>query len=275
MGFLEAFGYYGGGRFLWISLWRRISLFTDSSKRSRIWDQVRALEPEDNMPWVIGGDSYAICSTSERQGGSSKRSRVCPHFCNFMFLCGLVDMGFDGPKYTWQRGDLCQLLDRCLCISRWTDVFCSSTISHLKRIGSDHRLLLLSTNEIRAANGRRLFRFVDALIDHPDFERLLKDSWSNDGPFFENLLKPQEASQTWNKEVFGHVGKRKTFLLARIRGIEKALEQRSSTFLLNLEVELKGELGVTLEQEEKYVTKSREVSAGPALTFSWPGVKLK
>ncbi|KAL4367287.1 hypothetical protein GQ457_05G019250 [Hibiscus cannabinus] len=50
----------------------------------------------------------------------------------------------------------------------------------------------------------------------------------------------------WNHEVFGQIGCRKTMLIARIRGVENALENSHSLFLVNLEIELKRELDVVL-----------------------------
>ncbi|KAE8668584.1 hypothetical protein F3Y22_tig00112293pilonHSYRG00284 [Hibiscus syriacus] len=102
MGFLVAFGFFG------------------------VWDQLRALEPVTNTPWVLGGDFNAICSTQERQG--------------------LLYMGFNGPLFTWQHGDLKQRLDRPL---------------------------LLNTKEPQAKQNNRPFQFVSAWNEHPNFDEFL------------------------------------------------------------------------------------------------------
>ncbi|KAK9016677.1 hypothetical protein V6N11_079172 [Hibiscus sabdariffa] len=54
----------------------------------------------------------------------------------------------------------------------------------------------------------------------------------------------------WNTKVFSHIGRRKNQLLARIKGVESALENTNSSYLLLLEEELKRELGLVLTQEE-------------------------
>ncbi|KAL4311796.1 hypothetical protein GQ457_01G023690 [Hibiscus cannabinus] len=58
-----------------------------------------------------GGDLNVIGSSDERKGGALGRSGVCSHFCDFMLNSGLLDMGFNGPQFTWRRGTLFQRLD--------------------------------------------------------------------------------------------------------------------------------------------------------------------
>ncbi|KAE8671974.1 hypothetical protein F3Y22_tig00111877pilonHSYRG00265 [Hibiscus syriacus] len=59
-----------------------------------------------------------------------------------------------------------------------------------------------------------------------------------------------EESRRWNAEVFGHIGRRKSLLFARIRGIEIALEHSNSPFLSDLYEPLKQELDTVLQQEK-------------------------
>ncbi|KAL4387754.1 hypothetical protein GQ457_09G023660 [Hibiscus cannabinus] len=60
----------------------------------------------------------------------------------------------------------------------------------------------------------------------------------------------QNESRKWNTNVFGHIEKRKRFLLARIKGVERELERSPNSFLEGLDKELKRELDVVLAQEE-------------------------
>lgn len=55
---------------------------------------------------------------------------------------------------------------------------------------------------------------------------------------------------TWNREVFGNIFKRKRRILARIDGIQKALEVRQSNHLTWLKADLRQELEEVLTQEE-------------------------
>ncbi|KAK8526228.1 hypothetical protein V6N12_020707 [Hibiscus sabdariffa] len=60
----------------------------------------------------------------------------------------------------------------------------------------------------------------------------------------------RDAVGIWNNEVYGHIGARKQRLVARIRGIERALQSNFNDYLVNLDKQLKDELDWVLEQDE-------------------------
>ena len=64
----------------------------------------------------------------------------------------------------------------------------------------------------------------------------------------ENFSKEAAA---WNKNQFGNVFTRKKNLMARINGIQRAVANKPSNFLLNLEKDLLRELDMVLNQEEE------------------------
>ncbi|KAL4362376.1 hypothetical protein GQ457_04G024310 [Hibiscus cannabinus] len=150
-----------------------------SQQRSALWGLLRAFDPGLAHPWILGCDFNVICSSAERHGGSVRRSG---------------------------RGDLSQRLDRCLCNGKWYEMFALSDVLNLPRLGSDHRLPLLTTTPAVHNGGRGPFRFLSIWNDHPDFDR------------------------------------RKARVLARIKGVELALDRDESPFLLELESNLKKEL---------------------------------
>jgi exonuclease III len=67
--------------------------------------------------------------------------------------CGLFDLGFSGPAYTWMNRHfsskpIYERLDRCLVNADWCDVFPNSNVYNNPLIHSlsDHAPLLLSTD---------------------------------------------------------------------------------------------------------------------------------
>ncbi|KAL4308369.1 hypothetical protein GQ457_01G026590 [Hibiscus cannabinus] len=211
---------------------------------------VEALRPANEVAWVLGGDLNVIGSSLERQGGAHNRAQACRYFCDFMLDSGLLDMGFTDPRFTWKRGTLSQRLDRFLCNSDWYVSFPLSEVYHLVKLGSDHRPILLDTCPRVAATGDRPFRYIAAWNEHPDFANFLKGVWSDSASMDQNVSLFQQRSRVWNSEVFGHIGRRKKQLLARIKGLELALENSGNSYLLMLEDELKRELDSVLSQEE-------------------------
>ncbi|KAL4272914.1 hypothetical protein GQ457_13G010250 [Hibiscus cannabinus] len=190
---VEAHGFSGG---IWV-LWRNTVKLECGT--ARFVESATAIDPGSDKPWVVGGDLNIICNSSERAGGSLRRSGVCPRFNEFLFYSALVDMGFVGPKFTWRRGALFQRLDRCLCNMAWCNSFPESAIHHLLRLGSDHRPIMLES----------MYNMVNE-------------------------------------------GKRKAQLLARLSGIDRALESSLRPSLVRLKDKLKRELDEVLAYEESF-----------------------
>ncbi|KAL4312838.1 hypothetical protein GQ457_01G036830 [Hibiscus cannabinus] len=230
----------------------------DALRRRSLWEHLIALDPGIDNPWVVGGDLNVIRSASERFGGSNRRYGICSYFNDFLLNSGLIDMGFSGPRFTWRRGNLFQRLDRCLCNSAWLQAFPWSAVYHLLKLGSDHRPIMLRLVEDGATCGNRPFRYLSAWNDHSDFPLFLKSVWVVEKSFHQNVVNFQNKVRSWNREVFGFIDRRKSRLMARIRGIERALESSFRPSLVRLEEDLKEELDVVLSQEESiWQQKSR------------------
>ncbi|GMI90163.1 hypothetical protein HRI_002685600 [Hibiscus trionum] len=220
------------------------------SKRSALWDQMRALEPAQGTTWTLGGDFNVIASLLKRRGGSRSRLGVCEKFNDFLFDSGLLDMGFHRPHFTWERGDFLQRLDRCLCNEAWYDVHPASEVIHLPKLGSGHRLILLDSGNGIETSSERPYHYLTAWNEHSNFQRLVKETWREDRHIDDNVLYFQCRSTKWNKEVFSHIGRRKTLLLACIKGIEVTRARVDLEFFSDIELDLKHELAKVLENEE-------------------------
>ncbi|KAL4385736.1 hypothetical protein GQ457_15G014170 [Hibiscus cannabinus] len=131
----------------------------DSRRQSHLWDQMKALNPGSNVPWVLGGDSNSILLASKRMGRFSEMKWS-------MFL-------------------------RCL---------------------------------VRGPRVIRSFRYLVAWQNDPSFVHLLKECWRPTRRIAINLKNFREVARSWNVEEFGSIGKCKRHLMARIEGIERAME---------------------------------------------------
>ncbi|KAL4386393.1 hypothetical protein GQ457_09G029360 [Hibiscus cannabinus] len=220
--------------------------------RRHIWEQLMELDPGEAVPWIIRGDFNAIAHSDERRWGSSSVSGVIRLFAEFICSSGLIDLGFTGPAFMWNRGNLYQRLDRCLVNTVWSSLFPNGYVAHLDRLGSDHRPLLLKTSSNHWPISERPFRYIAAWNDHPNFPEFLNSVWQNDRDFEDNLGFFKAAAHSWNSDVFGHIGKKKKRLLARLRGIDRALNNAHSDYLVDLQHSLRDELELILEQEESF-----------------------
>lgn len=64
------------------------------------------------------------------------------------------------------------------------------------------------------------------------------------------LCSAKDQIFKFNKNVFDKIFRRKRLLNMRLNDIQKALDKKHSSFLVNLDKQLRKELDDTLEQEE-------------------------
>ncbi|KAL5539506.1 hypothetical protein UlMin_045993 [Ulmus minor] len=141
--------------------WRFSGLYgnPDTSLKTQFWTLLKRLGDVSSMPWLCGGDLNEILFGHEKQGGAARAQYLMNAFREATSYCGLTDLGFRGPKFTWIRGkNAClvqERLDRMLGNGGWLEVFPNSLVHHLNLRGSDHRPLLvelLRVDDSTAAN---------------------------------------------------------------------------------------------------------------------------
>ncbi|KAI9101565.1 hypothetical protein K1719_023809 [Acacia pycnantha] len=187
------------------------------------------------------------------RGGASHRASGCSAFNNFLHDNGLLDMGFTGPRFTWRRGTLLMRLDRAICNSDWTQEFPHFQVSHLPKLLSDHRPVLINLGLGQAGPNTKPFRFLAPWISHPEFSHLVQRIWSEETDLLRCIDNFTAAAQIWNSTSFGAIGHRKRRLFNRIRGIQLKLEDYAFTdseFLHDLDLSLQEELEEVCFQEE-------------------------
>jgi len=86
---------------------------------------------------------------NEKQGGSDKRISGMLAFRNVIDDCGLIDLGFSGPVFTWSNkrkgtGHVQERLDRFIATHSWVNLFGNFKVKHRGFMFSDHRHILLS-----------------------------------------------------------------------------------------------------------------------------------
>lgn len=88
-----------------------------------------------------------------------------------MELCGEIDLGFIGRRFTWVNnhaggGLIKQRLDRAFVDKEWMQAFPMASVTHLQMEASDHRPILIKTITLEN-RGRRPFRFFQAWTTEP------------------------------------------------------------------------------------------------------------
>jgi hypothetical protein len=67
-----------------------------------IWDQVlNFVTCNSNLPILCMGDFNELMHGNEKLGSTVVDARRINNFCAYVKHCGFIDLGYNGPAYTW------------------------------------------------------------------------------------------------------------------------------------------------------------------------------
>ncbi|XVF77534.1 hypothetical protein PTKIN_Ptkin14bG0052500 [Pterospermum kingtungense] len=86
--------------------WRLTGVYgrLKTCRRNETWCLLRSLGMTYNGPWVCCGDFNEILFDHEKSGSVARNEAQMEAFRGALDYCGLVDIGFTGPWFTWERG---------------------------------------------------------------------------------------------------------------------------------------------------------------------------
>ena len=184
-------------------------------------------------------------------GGSVTISGICKHFSDCFHNNGIHDLQFKGPRFTWSRGSLSKRLDRVVCNKVWFSKYQNASVLHLPKVELNHHPVLIRFDQYaRKSKNPKSFRFMAAWLTNSRFGNFMENNWNNDVSYYQAASKFSEQVQQWNKDTFGNILQSKKGLLARLGGVQRALERRPLRSLYHLEDNLKRKLEEVLMQEE-------------------------
>ncbi|TYG40549.1 hypothetical protein ES288_D12G101900v1 [Gossypium darwinii] len=113
--------------------------------RKDLWYGLSCIATNINLPWLITG-ILMLCLMRMRKKAFQQ---VC-------LVCELKDPESKGPKFTWNRGNIFEHLNKSLCNSRWEIMFPNIVVFHMLRIKSNHCPLSISFG----SKNRDVFRHI-------------------------------------------------------------------------------------------------------------------
>ncbi|KAL8161268.1 hypothetical protein V2J09_012757 [Rumex salicifolius] len=234
------------------------------ANREELWNRLLNLKSFVDCPWLLMGDFNETASLDERTGNSDGMRKRCDNFQSWIDGMKLIELGFSGPKFTWSRGRdphtrTSARLDRGLCNIEWREAYLEASIRHLPMNQSDHAPLLLRSNGVSMRDpNNRPFRFQAAWMLHCEFQEFVAEHWQYGADLPSALENLVVHLNTWNKDVFGNLFRRRNRLWRRIEGAQAKLCFHASVGLMRLEQELRSELDVVLDQIHTFwVQKAR------------------
>ncbi|XP_012857002.1 PREDICTED: uncharacterized protein LOC105976270 [Erythranthe guttata] len=228
--------------------------FPEISRRHESWAILRQLRNHRNLPWVVGGDYNEILSNNEKEGGLSRLPAQIEAFREALDDCGLTDLEFEGPRFTWSNNRdhpytvRCRL-DRVCASADWLLKFPRALVHHMAYSGSDHVPLQLVLDPAQADSERRKkrpFRFEAIWLRRDDCEEIVQQNWQNQGISdpIEDVVQKKKGLRLalihWNKATVQAPRKRINQLNWRIhylRGITQSEITKEQIRVLKLELE--------------------------------------
>lgn len=185
-----------------------------------LWNKLRILVATIPKLWVLIGDFNDILHPSKRNRGVQSNNNRIKVFTDRILECGLFDLGFKGPRFTWKGPKIAshyrlfKRFDQGFRNTKFLAELNNCFIKVLPRtLFSDHNPLVLSFKEANN-NMIRPFKFKAMWLMHETFGGFLKRHWKNNDNINEDLLDLQSSLLEWNRSHFGLVEKEKKILLA-------------------------------------------------------------
>lgn len=149
------------------------------SLRRQLWSDLGREGSNIITPWLAMGDFNSVMNREEVSCPAAFNEQRSKDFMDWINKEGLIDLGFNGSKFTWNRGNSVDTyraarLDRCLCSEDWLDMHHSAMVNHLPRTTSDHNPILLDLMGKVKTTASRFFQFQATWASHEDFVNVVK-----------------------------------------------------------------------------------------------------
>lgn len=199
--------------------WRGTFVYGEpkTSKRHHMWELLRRIRPLSTEPWLMIGDFNETAWQHEHFSRAQRSERNMENFRDMLADCSLLDLGFKGPKWTYdnkQEGanNVKARIDRGVADHRWSNLFSEASIEHIWSSRSDHLPLLLrfgSRKEWRPVN--KAFRYEHMWERLDSLSDVILESWHKRNPganlseILAKLVELQQSLSTWARTKFGSV----------------------------------------------------------------------
>ena len=172
-------------------------------------DELRALKPPNDAPWIICGDFNLIYEARDKNNLNLNR-RLMGQFRAALDSSELRELRCQNRSFSWsnERAQPTLVrLDRFFCTASWEALFRPCAVHALSSSSSDHCPLLLA--DIQAPPRRARFRFESFWPRHPGFHETVLSAWNQPlhctNPLRRLRIKfcrTARALKQWSKSLF-------------------------------------------------------------------------
>lgn len=134
------------------------------AEKRLLWDSLTTIAGLHSLPWVIVSAFNEILLGEDKFGGRPINVNRALKFQECLNDCGMINLGFTGPKYTWSNHHLLthliqERIDRVFANTEWNVLYPNAQVKHLERTHSDHSSVILSLKNSPTARFPHPFGF--------------------------------------------------------------------------------------------------------------------
>jgi hypothetical protein len=153
-------------------------------------------------PWICCGDFNEALSQDEHFGSSNRSDSQIQLFKDCLTDCGLSDMGFSGPMFTWtnkqeNESNIRVRLDRAVANGEFLALFDEYSVENVITTTSDHYAVFIDLKKHSDEHATRPvktgFRYEAAWLRSPDYRPMLERAWED------NSVGTVSLQSTWTK----------------------------------------------------------------------------
>ncbi|KAH7834251.1 hypothetical protein Vadar_014192 [Vaccinium darrowii] len=178
-----------------------------------VWNYIRHIAWSESLPWLCMGDFNQILGVSDKIGGLISNQNAITSFHELISDCGLVDLEFKGPKFTWrnnQSGEsfIMERIDMAFANAKWREMHDKAMMFVEPAIGFDHKPLLLNT-EVPLNKVGKPFKFESFWVTEDGCQEVIANSWNqhqNGSSMFSvcrKLKLCKENLKVWSNQTVG------------------------------------------------------------------------
>ena len=182
-------------------------------------------------------------------------------FQSVLLHCGLIDLGYDGNRFTWRNGRgsdayVQERLDHACATTEWRDIFPNNKLYHLQVAYSDHDPIMLNTQPYSQGAHRKKIpkRFEEKWASHSECENVIFEAWNGVVirgnlmfQLFEKIKKCRMALVVWGRNL----GNTKTKIEKKHKQLE-ALTSMNTVDNIELIQKVRDEIQSLLFQDELF-----------------------
>ncbi|KAH7859929.1 hypothetical protein Vadar_007196 [Vaccinium darrowii] len=205
------------------------------SGRDMVWEDMKEIARHENLPWLAIGDFNEVLSLEDKLGGNCPSQRRLASFHDMLNYCGLVDLDFKGPKFTWRNnrtGSDCimERIDMAFANSRWRELFDQALVLVDIAVGSDHNPLFLNTQTPLNIVGKP-FKFESLWTTEVECRDIIQNVWESnwEGPrmvkFCKKLRGCKVKLKEWHRAKFGDLRFQIAVTKDKLLEVQKQLDE--------------------------------------------------